>query len=46
MTKEEAQKHEREVLKTGVAPEEYYVPNVVDIVQRRQEEERAFDKYR
>jgi tRNA A37 threonylcarbamoyladenosine dehydratase len=46
MTKEEAQKHEREVLKTGVAPEEYYGPNVVDMVQRRQEEERAFDKYR
>lgn len=46
MTKEEAQKHEREVLKAGVAPEEYYELNVVEMVQRRQEEERGFDKYR
>jgi hypothetical protein len=46
MTKEEAQKHEKEVLKAGVAPEEYYEPDVIETVQRRQKEERAFEKYR
>ena len=46
MTKEEAQKHEKEVLKAGIAPEEYYEPDVINLVRRRNEEERAFDKYR
>lgn len=46
MTKEEAQKHEKEVLKAGIKPEEFYEPNVIGMVQRRHEEERAFDNYR
>ena len=46
MTKEEAQKHERDVLKAGVAPAGYYEPDVIELVRRRNEEERAFDKYR
>jgi tRNA A37 threonylcarbamoyladenosine dehydratase len=46
MTKEEARRHEMEVLKAGVAPEEFYEASVLEIVFRRQEEEQAFDKYR
>lgn len=46
MTKEEAQQHEKEVLKAGVTPEDFYEPTIIETVQKRQEEERAFDKYR
>jgi hypothetical protein len=46
MTKEEAQKHEREVLTGNKEPEELYEAEVIDLVARRQEEEKAFDKYR
>jgi tRNA threonylcarbamoyladenosine dehydratase len=46
MTKEEAQKHEKEVLKASVAPEDYYDPDVIETVRRRHEEERDFNKYR
>jgi tRNA A37 threonylcarbamoyladenosine dehydratase len=46
MTKEEAQKHEREVLTGDKEPEELYEAEVIDLVTRRQEEEKAFDKYR
>jgi tRNA threonylcarbamoyladenosine dehydratase len=46
MTKNEAQKHEREVLTGDKEPEQVYEAEVVDLVARRQEEEKAFDKYR
>ena len=46
MTKEEAQRHEKEVLKAGITPEEFYEPDVIRLVERRHEEEMAFDKYR
>ena len=46
MTKEEAQKHEREVLTGDKEPEELYEAEVIGLVARRQEEEKAFDKYR
>ena len=48
MTKEEALWHEREVLRSGGGrdPENVYGPDVLATVQRRQDEEKAFDKYR
>ena len=46
MTKEEAQKHESEVLKGDQEPESLYEAEVVDLVARRLEEEKVFDKYR
>ena len=46
MTKEEAQKHEREVLSAGKTPEENYEPDLLALVKRRHDEERAYDKYR
>ena len=46
MTKEEAQKHEREILTGDKEPEQLYETEVIDLVARRQEEEKAFDKYR
>lgn len=46
MTKEEAARHEREVLKGGKAPEEIYDKSVVDLVRKRQLEESTFDRYR
>ena len=46
MTKEEAQKHEREILKGDKEPELIYEGEVVELVARRQEEEKAYDKYR
>lgn len=46
MTKEEAQKHESEVLKGDKQPEDLYDDNVLGMVARRQEEEKVFDKYR
>ena len=46
MTKEEAQRHEKEVLKTAKRPEELYEPNVVGTVAKRLDEEQAYDRYR
>ena len=46
MTKEEAHKHEQEVLKAGMKPENYYEPSVSELVQRRIDEEKEFDKFR
>ena len=46
MTKEEAQKHEREVLKGDQDPERLYQVEVLDLVARRKQEEKAFDKYK
>jgi tRNA threonylcarbamoyladenosine dehydratase len=45
-TKEEAQRHEKEVLRTSVAPNEHYPAEVIGTVGRRLEQERAYDKYR
>jgi tRNA threonylcarbamoyladenosine dehydratase len=46
VTKEEAQKHEREVLRDGKDPEQIYEAEVLDLVARRRAEEQTFDKYR
>jgi tRNA threonylcarbamoyladenosine dehydratase len=46
MTKEEAQKHESQVLKGDKEPENLYEAEVLDLFAKRQEEEKAFDKYR
>jgi len=46
MTKEEAAVHERRVLVDGAQPEDIYEAEVVALVERRLEEERAMDKYR
>ena len=42
MTKDEMLKHEQVVLKEGKAPEEVYDKSVVELVERRMEEEKAF----
>lgn len=42
MTKDEMLKHERLVLKEGKAPEEVYDAQVIELVERRQAEERRF----
>ena len=46
MTKEEAVVHEREVLRGGRPVEDVYSREVVALVEKRMEEERAFSRYR
>lgn len=46
MTKEEAQRHEMQVLKGDVAPEDLYDQSVLAQVQRRLGEERFYERYR
>lgn len=46
MTKEEAKMHEEEVLKSGKPPEVVYDVDVVQLVERRHEEERHYRRYR
>ena len=46
VTKEEAQKHEKEVLNGETLPEDFYGPSVSSLVQRRLDEETTYDKYR
>jgi len=46
MTKEEAAAHEKEVLKGGKAPESIYDKGVLEIVERRRQEERHYQRYR
>ena len=46
MTKEEATVHEREVLRGNRSPEEIYEKGIVELVQKRIEEEKEFEKYR
>jgi tRNA A37 threonylcarbamoyladenosine dehydratase len=46
MTKEEAQKHEKLVLKGDSTPEEVYEPDVLAMVKKRHDEERAYERYR
>lgn len=46
MTKEEAQRHEKEVLKGDKSPEEIYEIDVLETVKRRHDEEKMFEKYR
>ena len=46
MTKEEAQRHESEVLKGDREPEALYEAEVADLVARRLAEEDVFDRYR
>lgn len=46
MTKEEAQKHEKQVLLGESAPEDVYDPPVVNIVEKRHREELAYERYR
>ncbi|TKA61404.1 hypothetical protein B0A55_11554, partial [Friedmanniomyces simplex] len=42
MTKDEMLRHEREVLKGGKAPKEMYDKDVLELVEKRRREERAF----
>ena len=46
MTKEEATRHEKEVLKGGKSPEEIYSESVVQLVGKRREEERFYRRCR
>ena len=46
MTKEEAQKHEKEVLNLMKDPAKYYDAKILDTVQRRQREEEYYSRYR
>jgi len=46
MTKEEAQRHEKEVLRGSTAPEDLYEPAVLNTVERRHREEMACERYR
>lgn len=46
LTKEEAVRHEKEVLKDGKAPEDVYEPEVVRLVEARLVEEAVFQRYR
>jgi tRNA A37 threonylcarbamoyladenosine dehydratase len=46
MTKEEAQTHETKVLKGNLAPEDVYEPDVLSVVKKRHDEERAYERYR
>jgi len=46
MTKEEAQKHEREILKGSKSLTELYEEEIMQNVRKRWEEEKAFDMYR
>ena len=43
MTKEESQKHEKEVLNAEISAESFYDANVSSLVQQRLEEEKAYD---
>jgi tRNA threonylcarbamoyladenosine dehydratase len=46
MTKEEMQKHEKEVLKGTKSSEEVYDKAVLELVERRMEEEKQYSKWR
>jgi tRNA threonylcarbamoyladenosine dehydratase len=46
MTKEEAQRHEKEVLGAKIDPEEYYDSAVVKVVGKRRKEEEYYSRYR
>ncbi|OCK75550.1 hypothetical protein K432DRAFT_408912 [Lepidopterella palustris CBS 459.81] len=46
MTKEEAMKHEKEVLRGEKSPEEVYDKNVLEVVKARMEEEKRFQRFR
>ncbi|KAK6375075.1 hypothetical protein LTR64_003193 [Lithohypha guttulata] len=46
MTKEEAQRHEKEILKGTKSPEDIYEQDVLALVESRHQEEHAFSKYR
>ena len=46
MTKEEAALHEKEVLKAGKSPGSLYSNDVLQLVERRKEEERFYHSYR
>ena len=46
MTKEEAATHEKEILKGGKAVEAVYSKDVIQLVERRREEEKYYHRYR
>ncbi|CUS07375.1 unnamed protein product [Tuber aestivum] len=46
MTKDEAKKHEKEVLKAGRSPEDVWGPDVVGAVEVRRKEEDFYSKFR
>lgn len=46
MTKEEAARHERDVLKDGMTLEDIYDEDTIDLVEKRMNEEAHYQKYR
>jgi hypothetical protein len=46
MTKEEAQRHEKQILRGDAAPEDIYESGVLAQVKKRFEEEQAYERYR
>ncbi|ERF76010.1 hypothetical protein EPUS_08264 [Endocarpon pusillum Z07020] len=46
VTKEEAQRHEREVLRGNKSPEDLYAQEVLHLVSKRQQEELSFSRFR
>lgn len=46
LTKDEAQRHERDILRGDKSPEDVYEPEVLRLVSKRRQEEVAFKKFR
>lgn len=46
VTKEEATRHEKEILKGGQAPDKVYNSDVVELVEKRRREERYYGRFR
>lgn len=46
LTKEEAQRHEREILRGDKSPRDFYEPRVLSLVAKRHQEELVFSKFR
>jgi tRNA threonylcarbamoyladenosine dehydratase len=46
LTKEEAQRHEREILRGDKSPQDIYGPEVIRVVSKRQLEESSFSRFR
>jgi tRNA threonylcarbamoyladenosine dehydratase len=46
LTKEEAHRHEREILRGEKSPEHLYEPEVLSLVSKRQQEEMSFSRFR
>ena len=46
MTKEEASRHEKEILRGEKTPEDIYEPDVLEKVRLRRADQKAFDQFR